>query len=141
VAAGRRGGSIPAGTPQSHLHRLLPLAAPWVRDLARGLQYWSRHGGPEPATASLLTRLGGPGITTASAARLAGTVDLATALILGRVLDQVLGPGAAARDPGPTRRPPLAGRAEARFPHLSRPGAAAAPAVTGAWQRTLTSGP
>lgn len=79
--------------------RLLPLAAPWVRDLARGLQYHSRYDGPEPATASLLTRLGGPGITAAGATRFAETVDLATALILGRVLDQVLGPGAAARDP------------------------------------------
>lgn len=79
--------------------RLLPLAAPWARDLARGLQYQSRHGGPEPDTASLLTCLGGPRITTSDAARLAGTIDLAMALILGRVMEQVLGPGAAARDP------------------------------------------
>ena len=79
--------------------RLLPLAAPWVRDLARGLQYQSRHGGPEPGTASLLTRLGGPGITAADAARMAETIDLAAVLTLGRVLEQVLGPGAGGRDP------------------------------------------
>jgi hypothetical protein len=91
-------GPAVAGTLRAD-RRLLPLAAPWVRDLARGLQYQSRHGGLGPATASLITRLGGPGITTAHATRLAGTVDLAVALILGRVLDQVLGPGAAARDP------------------------------------------
>ena len=29
--------------------RLLPLAAPWVRDLARGPQYQCRHDGPETA--------------------------------------------------------------------------------------------
>ena len=79
--------------------RLLPLAAPWARDLARGLQYQSRHGGPEPGTASLLTRLGGPGITAADAARMAESVDVAAVLALGRVLEQVLGPGAGARDP------------------------------------------
>ena len=79
--------------------RLLPLAAPWVRDLARGLQYQSRHGGPEPGTASLLTRLGGPGITAADAAWMAETIDLAAVLTLGRVLEQVLGPGAGGRDP------------------------------------------
>jgi hypothetical protein len=79
--------------------RLLPMAAPWVLDLARGLQYQSRHGSREPGTASLLTGLGGPGITAADAARIAETIDLAAALALGRVLEQVLGPGAAARDP------------------------------------------
>jgi hypothetical protein len=79
--------------------RLLPLAAPWVRDLARGLQYQSRHDGPEPRTVSLLARLGGPGITAADALRMAQTVDLAAVLTLGRVLEHVLGPGAAARDP------------------------------------------
>ena len=79
--------------------RLLPLAAPWVLDLARGLQYQSRHGAPEPGTASLLTRLGGPGITAADAARTAEVIDLAAVLTLGRVLEQVLGPGAGARDP------------------------------------------
>jgi hypothetical protein len=79
--------------------RLLPVIAPWVLDLARGLQYQSRHGSPEPRTVSLLARLGGPGITAAEALRLAETVDLAAVLALGRVLEQVLGPGAGARDP------------------------------------------
>lgn len=79
--------------------RLLPLAAPWVRDLARGLQFQSREGTPEPGTAGLLIRLGGPRITAAEARRLAETADLAAVLVQGRVLDQVLGPGAGARDP------------------------------------------
>jgi hypothetical protein len=79
--------------------RLLPLAAPWVRDLARGLQFQSRQGGPEPGTADLLIRLGGPQVSAAEARRMAEAVDLAAVLALGRVLEQVLGPGAAARDP------------------------------------------
>jgi len=40
-----------------------------------------------------------PGITAADAARLAETIDLAAVLTLGRVLEQVLGPGTATRDP------------------------------------------
>ncbi len=79
--------------------RLLPVIAPWVLDLARGLQYHSRHGSPEPRTINLLARLGGPCVPAAEAARLAETVDLAAVLITGRVLEQVLGPGAGARDP------------------------------------------
>jgi hypothetical protein len=81
--------------------RLLPRVAPWVLDLARGLQYQSRYGGQEPRTVSLLARLGGPGtgITAAEAIRLAETVDLAAVLTLGLVLEQVLGPGAVTRDP------------------------------------------
>jgi hypothetical protein len=79
--------------------RLLPVIAPWVLDLARGLQYHSRHGSPEPRTISLLARLGGPGITAAEAVRLAEAVDLAAVVALGRVLEQVLGPDAGARDP------------------------------------------
>ena len=79
--------------------RLLPVIAPWVLDLARGLQYQSRHDGPEPRTVSLLARLGGLGITAADAVWMAETVDLAAVLIQGRVLEQVLGPGAGARDP------------------------------------------
>jgi hypothetical protein len=79
--------------------RLLPLAAPWVRDLASGLQFQSREGPREPATADLLMRLGGPAITAADARRLAGALDLAAVLAQGRVLEQVLGPGAGARDP------------------------------------------
>ncbi len=70
-----------------------------MRDLACGLQFQSREGAREPATADLLIRLGGPQITAAHALRLAGTLDLAAALAQGRVLEQVLGPGAGARDP------------------------------------------
>jgi hypothetical protein len=80
-------------------HRLLPLVAPWVWDLARGLQFQSQHGPAEPATADLLTCLSGRRITGTNARRFAAMVDLAAALTLGRVLDQVLGPGASARDP------------------------------------------
>jgi hypothetical protein len=79
--------------------RLLPLAAPWVRDLARGLQFQSREGNREPGTADLLIRLGGPRITAADAWRLAETLDLAAVLAAGRVLEQALGSGAGARDP------------------------------------------
>jgi hypothetical protein len=79
--------------------RLLPLAAPWVRDLASGLQFQSREGPREPATADLLLRLGGAAVTAADARRLAEALDLAAVLAQGRVLDHVLGPGAGARDP------------------------------------------
>jgi hypothetical protein len=79
--------------------RLLPLAAPWVRDLACGLQFQSQEGIREPGTADLLIRLGGPRITAADARRLAEALDLAAVLAQGRVLEQVLGPGAGARDP------------------------------------------
>jgi hypothetical protein len=79
--------------------RLLPLAAPWVRDLACGLQFQSREGPREPATADLLLSLGGAAITAADARRLAGALDLAAVLAQGHVVDQVLGPGAVARDP------------------------------------------
>ncbi len=80
-------------------HRLLPLVAPWVWDLARGLQFQSRNGPREPATAELLTRLGSRQLAGQDARRFAEAVDLAAVLTLDRVLDQVLGPGAAARDP------------------------------------------
>lgn len=80
-------------------HRLLPIAAPWVLDLARGLQFRGRELIPEPATADLITRLGGPGISAVDTRRLAEAADLAAVLTLGRVLEQVLGLGAAARDP------------------------------------------
>jgi hypothetical protein len=79
--------------------RLLPLAAPWVRDLARDLQFQSRERDRKAATAELLIRLGGPQIAAADARRMAEAVDLAAVLALGRVLEQVLGPGAGARDP------------------------------------------
>ena len=78
---------------------LLPLAAPWVQDLARGLQFQSLLGSHEPDTADLLIRLGGPRFSAAEAGRLAEAVDLAAVLIQGRVLQQVLGRGAGARNP------------------------------------------
>ncbi len=79
--------------------RLLHLTAPWVWDLARGLQFQSQHGPPEPATAELLACLGGTRIAGKGARRLAESVDLAAVLTLDRVLEQVLGPGASGLDP------------------------------------------
>jgi hypothetical protein len=79
--------------------RLLRLAAPWVWDLARGLQFQSQHGAPEPATGELLACLGGTRIFGKNAGRLAESVDVAAVLTLDRVLEQVLGPGASGRDP------------------------------------------
>jgi hypothetical protein len=77
----------------------LSLIAPWVWDLARGLQFQSHNGGPEPSTAELLARLGAGSICDEHGVRFAEAVDLAAVLTLDRVLEQVLGPGAAARDP------------------------------------------
>jgi hypothetical protein len=72
---------------------------PGTRAWRSGRARRDSHGSPEPRTVSLLARLGGPGITAAEAVRLAETVDLAAVLALGRVLEQVLGPGAGTRDP------------------------------------------
>jgi hypothetical protein len=79
--------------------RLVPLTAPWVWDLARGLQFQSQRGAPEPATGELLACLGGTRLAGKDAERIAESVDLAAVLTLDRVLEQVLGPGASARDP------------------------------------------
>jgi hypothetical protein len=78
---------------------LLPLVAPWVADLARGLQFQSRNGAGEPATTELLTLLASRPFTGDHKERFAETIDLAVALTLGRVTEQVLGPGANARNP------------------------------------------
>ncbi len=79
--------------------QLLPLVAPWVWDLACGLQFQSQNGPAEPATAELIARLGRRELAAADARRFAEAVDLAAVLTLDRVLEQVLGPGASARDP------------------------------------------
>jgi len=79
--------------------QLLPLVAPWVWDLACGLQFQSQNGPAEPATAELIARLSRRELAGADARRFAEAVDLASVLTLGRVLEQVLGPGASARDP------------------------------------------
>lgn len=76
--------------------RLLPLTAPWVMDLARGLQYQSRNGPREPASTELLSTLA-PGLAADLKAKFAETVDLTIALTLSRVTDHVLGPGSGAR--------------------------------------------
>ena len=80
-------------------HALLPRVAPWVWDLARGLQYQSRHGATQPATADLLTGLRGRPLAAEQARQFAHTIDLAVTLTLDRVTGQILGPGACSRDP------------------------------------------
>jgi hypothetical protein len=80
-------------------HALLPLVAPWVWDLARGLQYQSRHGPVQPSTTDLLGCLSGRGLPPDQARQFAETIDLTVVLTLDRVIGQVLGPGACARDP------------------------------------------
>lgn len=77
----------------------LTRVAPWARDLARGLQYRNLYGAGEPPTAVLITRLTRRPLPEGQARRFAETVDLAVVLTLGRVTDQVLGPGSGARDP------------------------------------------
>lgn len=91
--------------------RLVPLVAPWARDLARGLQYQSQRGPGQPPTAELLTRLAGRPLTGDQVRRFAETADLAAVLTLDRLLEQVLGPGACGRDPAAnqTAAPWLAG--------------------------------
>jgi hypothetical protein len=78
---------------------LLTRIAPWARDLARGLQYRDRFGAGDPPTPDLVTWLAGRPLPEDQARRFAETVDLAAALTLGRVTDQVLGPGSGARHP------------------------------------------
>jgi hypothetical protein len=78
---------------------LLTRIAPWARDLARGLQYRDRYGAGDPPTAELVARLAGRPIPGDQARRFAETVDLAVVLTLGRLTDQVLGPGSGMRDP------------------------------------------
>ena len=73
--------------------------APWARDLARGLQYRDRYGPGDPFTADLVARLAGRPLPEAQARDFAETVDLAVVLTLGRITDQVLGPGSGARNP------------------------------------------
>ena len=91
--------------------QLLPLVAPWARDLARGLQFQSQYGPGQPPTAELLTRLAGRPLTGDQVRRFAETADLAAVLTLDRLLEQVLGPGACGRDPAAdqTAAPWLAG--------------------------------
>lgn len=78
---------------------LLPRIAPWVRDLARGLQYQDRHGPEEPRTTELLALLSGGALSRARLEVFAESVDLSVMLTLGRVAEQVLGSGATGRDP------------------------------------------
>ena len=103
-------------------HSLLPAVAPWVWDLARGLQYQERHGPAQPATTELLARLCGRPLPAGQARQFADTIDLAAVITLGRVTEQVLGPGACARDPAANlaAAPWLAGLTLGYRIHLAR---------------------
>ena len=76
----------------------LALAAPWVWDLARGLQFQGRHGRRDLRTAELFSVLS-PQLQGPQLQRFAEVIDLSTALTLDRLLEPVLGPGACARRP------------------------------------------
>jgi hypothetical protein len=78
---------------------LLARIAPWAHDLARGLQYRDRFGAGDPPTTELITRLARRPLPADQARHFAEATDLAIALTLGRVTDQVLGPGSGARHP------------------------------------------
>jgi hypothetical protein len=78
---------------------LMTRIAPWVPDLARGLQFQDSGGAGDTSTTVLLTRLASPPLPGPRLRSFAGTVDLAVVLTLGRLTEQVLGAGAAARDP------------------------------------------
>ncbi len=79
--------------------RLVPLVAPWVFDLARGVLVLQRRGPGELRSGDLLDLLSGHLLSEHDRIRFAQTVDLAATLTLDRVLEQVLGPGACAADP------------------------------------------
>ena len=103
-------------------HGLLPRVAPWVWDLARGLQYQSRHGAIQPGTEDLLTVLRGRPLPPEQAQQFAETIDLAVVLTLDRVVSQILGPGACSRDPAGNEAaaPWLAGLALGYRIHLAQ---------------------
>jgi len=79
--------------------RLIPLVAPWVADLARGLLMSSLRGPGQLSTSELLRLFGGTRLAECDIARCAQVIDLSTVLTLDRVLDHVLGEGAGAKDP------------------------------------------
>lgn len=78
---------------------LMTRVAPWVPDLARGLQFQDSGAAGDTPTTALLARLASPPLPGPRLHSFAETVDLAVVLTLGRLTEQVLGPGAAARDP------------------------------------------
>ena len=78
---------------------LMTRLAPWVRDLARGLQFQALTGAGDPTTDGLLTLLARPPLTEPQVRQFADTVDLSVVLTLSHLTDQVLGPGSAARNP------------------------------------------
>jgi hypothetical protein len=78
---------------------LLTRAAPWLLDLARGLQYQDRAGPGDPPTSELLTLLTCTPPSNDQARQFAETVDLAVVLTLGHLTDQVLGPCSGTRHP------------------------------------------
>jgi hypothetical protein len=77
----------------------LPLVAPWVSDLARGLLVLERFGPRELSSSQLLDLLARHRLDDLQRALYARTVDLTATLTLDRVVEHVLGPGACGRDP------------------------------------------
>jgi hypothetical protein len=78
---------------------LLTRAAPWVRDLARGLQFQARTGAGDPPTDGLVALLASRPLSDPQVRQFAETVDLSVVLTLSHLTDQVLGPGSGARNP------------------------------------------
>lgn len=78
--------------------RLVARIAPWVFDLARGLLVLQWCGPGELPSSGLLDLLSRHHLSAHERIRFAESVDVAAALTSDRVLEQVLGPGAAARD-------------------------------------------
>lgn len=79
--------------------RRIPLVAPWVVDLARGLLMSSLRGPGQLSTSELLRLFGAGRLADCDIARCTQVIELSTVLTLDRVLDHVLGEGSTARDP------------------------------------------
>lgn len=73
------------------------VVAPWVHDLARGLQFFALHGSADAGTVALLRLFGSGRVREDEIERWAADIDVAYALLLGDVVEHVLGPGACAR--------------------------------------------
>ena len=80
--------------------RLVPLVVPWTADLAHGLLVLASHGPGELRTTELLDLFANHRLTKQERTLYGETIDLAATLMLDRVVEHVLGPGACARNPG-----------------------------------------
>ncbi len=78
---------------------LMTRIAPWVWDLARGLQFQARTGAGDPPTDGLLGLLASRPLTEPQVQQFAASVDVSVMLTLSHLTDQILGLGSAARNP------------------------------------------